>query len=91
MDSTKDKGQAARIKRGITLAAAYAATLHGDLWIVRGTARNYTVNLERETCNCPDHQNQGRDAGQPCKHIYAATVTAARGACRPRRVRIIRH
>ncbi len=88
---TQDSGQAARIKRGIQLAADGAATLHGDLWIVRGTARNYTVSLEREMCNCPDHQNKGRDAGQPCKHIYAATITAARGACRPRRAKLIRH
>jgi len=37
-------------------------------YVVRGS-ENYLVNLEKETCTCPDH---GR--GHTCKHLLAAVL-----------------
>lgn len=68
------------------MAATATIERHGgphDLVTVRG----YVVSLEFECCSCPDFEHRRK----PCKHIYAATMTAARGACRPRRTKLIRH
>ncbi|ADD27348.1 SWIM zinc finger family protein [Meiothermus ruber] len=37
-------------------------------YVVRGS-ENYLVNLERETCTCPDHAR-----GHTCKHLLAAVL-----------------
>lgn len=34
----------------------------------------YVVHLGRETCTCPDYERRG----EPCKHLYAATVAASK-------------
>ncbi len=87
MDTTTiaktEKGIKGRCERGIALYAAGAVSRHGDLYVVRGTRRAYTVCLEHptmgETCDCPDHREQGRT----CKHIVGATIFKARERCRP--------
>ena len=81
-----------RVARALTLPTA---TLHGDLWVVRGTTRNYTVSLDHQTygecCLCRDHELQReRQSGIPCKHIIRATIDVARLNCR-RGPKILRH
>ena len=83
-----------RAERGMDLHRSGAVSVHGDLYVVKGTARCYTVALDHptmgETCNCPDHRERCRDAGMSCKHVVAATLYAARERCR-RGAKIIRH
>lgn len=72
-----------RLVKGKALADAGAAVKHGDLWVVHGTARNYTVYLDGDsgaTCACPDWHNRMKDAGDggQCKHIIAAQITETR-------------
>ena len=38
----------------------------------------YVVRLDREVCECPDFERHER----PCKHVYAASVAAAKGRAR---------
>ncbi len=95
----KDTAANGRLQRGIALADAGAAVQHGDLWVVQGTERNWTVNLDSRygpTCNCPDYQNRLRDSetGGQCKHIIAAQITDSREACRRKKTakpKVIRH
>ena len=83
MDSTKDSGTVARIKRGLTLVGNVEA--HGDLYTVESSEGGfwYTVNLEGETCSCRDYR-RGEEA---CKHIYAVTIFQARRCRRDRKPR----
>lgn len=50
---------------------------------------SYTVQLPilgaAESCTCPDFQEVGRHTGEPCKHIYAATVVRAKRQAAARR------
>ncbi|GAO74269.1 SWIM zinc finger family protein [Meiothermus ruber] len=39
-----------------------------QVYVVRGSD-NYLVDLERETCTCPDHAR-----GHTCKHLLAAVL-----------------
>lgn len=85
-----------RVQRALTLPPA---TLHGDLWIVEGTTRNYTVSLDHPntldgvSCNCPDREHFGRDLGIACKHIVRATIDNAKYCRRDKTsgAKIIRH
>lgn len=51
----------------------------------------YDVQLailgNEESCTCPDFTTprRGREDGQPCKHLYAATVVRAKRQARVRR------
>ncbi len=51
----------------------------------------YTVQLaivgDEESCTCPDFTTprRGREDGEPCKHIYAATVVRAKRQAKMRR------
>ncbi len=67
-----------REQRGIALFREGAVSEHGDLFVVRGGSRKYTVSLDRETCTCPDFQAR-RSA---CKHQFAATLAEAKRRCR---------
>src|SRR5437879_2337687 len=67
----------AREERGLVIAAICKLnrTQHG--WLVpsqSATDKVYTVNPERQTCTCPDHQ----EAGHKCKHLYAVEFTVKR-------------
>jgi SWIM zinc finger len=47
-----------------------------DLYIVPSHTRRrveYLVDLERQSCECRDHQR----TGGPCKHVYAAMIYQA--------------
>lgn len=39
-----------------------------QVYVVRGS-QNYLVDLERESCTCPDHAR-----GNTCKHLLAAVL-----------------
>ena len=80
MDTTTiaktEKGIKGRCERGIALYAAGAVFRHGDLYVVRGTRRAYTVCLEHptmgETCDCPDHREKQTDP--QCPRLMAVTT-----------------
>lgn len=80
---TQDSAVAGRVKRGLGLVGRVKRC--GDLFIVAGTAGNYTVNLDHgtigETCTCPDWKMHfdRHGIGRTCKHIAASTVHVARG------------
>ena len=59
----------AREQRGLQLAANSKITRHGDLWIVpsQHNGKKYTVDLNSQSCSCPDHEA----TRQKCKHIFA--------------------
>ncbi len=63
-----------RVMRGVALAGNVEA--HGDLYTVEASGGGYwyTVNLDGETCSCRDYRRR-EDA---CKHVYAATLVAAK-------------
>lgn len=76
-----------RLQRGMALAEEGAALQKGDLWVVKGSTRNYTVNLDDAqfgaTCTCPDYKERIRGGRGPegvvqCKHIIAAVITDSR-------------
>ena len=48
----------------------YAVLRNGD------ATQMYLVRFEegKESCTCPDFQHRQSKAGQPCKHILAATI-----------------
>ena len=59
-----------REQRGVIIAAVCKLANTKDGWIVpsqSGAEKMYRVNLAKQTCTCPDHQ----EAGHKCKHIYA--------------------
>ena len=66
----------AREERGLIIAAVCKLNRTESGWLVpsqQGTAV-YTVNAEKQTCTCPDHQ----EAGFKCKHLYAVEFTMKR-------------
>ncbi len=67
-----------RAERGIVLFREGAVSEHGDLFVVRGGSRKYTVSLDRETCTCPDFGKRR----ETCKHLFAVVVYAAKQGCR---------
>src|SRR3954464_8297631 len=66
----------ARESRGLVIAAMCKLNKTPDGWLVPSQSgeRIYTVNLQTQTCSCPDHQ----EAGFKCKHLYAAEITMKR-------------
>jgi hypothetical protein len=51
------------------------------LYLVRSQSKpdkQYTVDLERRSCDCPDWTYRGSVNGLPCKHIMAAYLSAHR-------------
>ncbi len=69
-----------REQRGIELYRSGAVSEHGNLYVVRGAGRNYTVSLVdgEPRCDCPDFQAR-RSA---CKHGYSVVIHAAKRRCR---------
>ena len=66
----------AREERGLVIAALCKLKRDKQGWLVpsqSGTAL-YTVNVQAQTCSCPDHQ----EAGFKCKHLYAVEFTMKR-------------
>jgi transposase len=66
----------AREERGLVIAAICKLRKTEDSWLVPSQSgeRIYQVNVQAQTCTCPDHQ----DSGFKCKHIYAAEFTMKR-------------
>src|SRR5260370_30350223 len=67
----------AREQRGIVIAAMFRLDRKDGAWIVpsqTNQGKKYSVNLERRTCSCPDHQEEGH----VCKHIHAVMITLKR-------------
>ena len=70
-----------RVERGMVLAALGQVRKHGDRYVVQSSCkgRYYIVNLDNENgecCECKDWKRNG--FGHSCKHIFAATLVAAR-------------
>jgi transposase len=66
-----------REERGLVIAALCKLSKTEGDWLVpsqSGGERIYRVNVEAQTCTCPDHQ----EAGQKCKHLYAVEFTIKR-------------
>lgn len=67
----------AREERGLVIAAFCKLKKSDEGWLVpsqSSTERVYRVDVEKQTCTCPDHL----DAGHKCKHIFAVEITAKR-------------
>src|SRR5437660_5579969 len=67
----------AREERGLIIAAVCKLNHTPDGgWLVPSQSGDkiYTVNAERQTCTCPDHQ----EAGFKCKHLYAVEFVIQR-------------
>jgi hypothetical protein len=65
-----------REERGLIIAALCKLNRTPDGWLVPSQkgAAIYTVNPDKQTCTCPDHQ----EAGFKCKHLYAVEFTMKR-------------
>ncbi|MGH7171737.1 MAG: transposase [Gemmataceae bacterium] len=65
-----------REERGLIIAALCKLNKTPDGWLVPSQSSEmiYRVNVEKQTCTCPDHQ----EAGFKCKHLYAVEFTAER-------------
>ncbi len=66
----------AREERGLVIAALCKLNKTADCWLVPSQSSEliYRVNVEKQTCTCPDHQ----EAGFKCKHLYAVEFTIKR-------------
>jgi transposase len=66
----------AREERGLVIAALCKLNKTEKGWLVPSQAgeKIYTVNVQSQTCTCPDHQ----EAGFKCKHLYAVEFTIKR-------------
>ena len=71
--------------RGLALFREGAVFEHGDLFVVRGASRNYTVFVVdgEPRCDCPDFKARR----EVCKHGYSVVVYAAKknAGCRRQR------
>jgi transposase len=66
-----------RKQRGPIIAALCKLNKTKDGWLVpsqSGAKRIYRVNVEAQTCTCPDHQ----EGGYKYKHLYAVEITMKR-------------
>jgi transposase len=66
-----------REEKGLQIAALSKVTKKGDNWIVpsqTGDGTRYTVDLESQTCTCPDHEVRH----VKCKHVWAVEYTLQR-------------
>jgi transposase len=66
----------AREERGLIIAALCKLKKDGNEWLVpsQSSAEIYKVNVQAQTCTCPDHT----EAGFKCKHLYAVEITIKR-------------
>ncbi len=66
----------AREQRGLIIAALCKLNKSSDCWLVPSQSSEtiYRVNVEKQTCTCPDH----KEAGFKCKHLYAVEFTVKR-------------
>ena len=66
----------AREERGLVIAALCKLNKTPDGWLVPSQSgeRIYRVNVEKQTCSCPDH----KEGGFKCKHLYAVEFTIKR-------------
>ena len=66
----------AREERGLVIAALCKLNRTPDGWLVPSQSGKtiYRVNVERQTCSCPDHT----EGGFKCKHLYAVEFTIKR-------------
>lgn len=67
----------AREEKGLQIAALSKVTKKGDNWIVpsqTGDGTRYTVDLESQSCTCPDHEVRH----VKCKHVWAVEYTLQR-------------
>ena len=54
------------------------AHLEGSLWAVRASEGGfYRVDLDAETCTCPDFEFYGDEHDVSCKHIIACAIAHA--------------
>lgn len=75
----------ARLERGISLWRRGAVSLDGEpgaYWVRSDAdpARRYRVRLpwvRGGGCECADWVHRGNEAGQPCKHQWAAALASA--------------
>lgn len=65
-----------REQRALQIAACFRIVRDGPEWIVPSQTGHgkYRVNVERQTCNCPDHES----GHTRCKHIIAAEIVLRR-------------
>jgi hypothetical protein len=65
-----------RQNRGLAIAANPTITRKENIWTIpsQSSSKHYTVNLDAQTCTCPDFE----DNRQACKHIYAAEFALQR-------------
>ena len=66
-----------REQRGIVIAATIKLTKREGHWIVPSQSAGdkcYTVDPDKGSCSCPDHQ----EAGFKCKHLYAVEFVIQR-------------
>jgi hypothetical protein len=69
-----------RLDRAVDLVDFVVEESQG-LFLVRSQThqdREYTVDLERRSCDCPDWTYRGSVNGIPCKHIMAAYLATHR-------------
>jgi transposase len=66
----------AREERGLIIAALCKLNHTSFGWIVPSQSGDglYTVDTDKQTCTCPDHQ----EAGFKCKHLFAVEFTMKR-------------
>lgn len=66
----------AREQRGLAIAALCRLKHKGNVWQVpsQTVAKCYVVDLEKQSCDCPDCQ----EWGHKCKHLYAVEFTLKR-------------
>ena len=66
----------AREQRGLVIAALCKLNKTEQGWLVPSQSgeKIYTVNVQSQTCTCPDHQ----EAGFKCKHLFAVEFTLKR-------------
>jgi hypothetical protein len=73
---TKEFNQIERNQRALALDVK--EQMDDKIYSVRGSTGNvYTVDLARQTCNCPDFQYRAKLAGGVCKHITRAKIEVA--------------
>ena len=66
-----------RTTRGLMLynSGPDFAHLEGSLWAVRASQGGYwKVDLDSETCDCPDFVHYGRENDVCCKHLIACAI-----------------
>ena len=65
-----------REQRGLVIAALCKLNKNENGWMVpsQSCEKIYCVNVQEQTCDCPDHQTRGCK----CKHLFAVEFTMKR-------------